>query len=160
MRNQFRRGISKQSMQKSLVLNCLKGQCHELFYFRFFSWISFPEAPEYIIRAVSNFFENLTCEYLSEFSKKCEMILMSFKGLGGKWFTKITWSKKSRDSVLFILIKQEKFSGILFITESVFSGLFNISFRDLYRFWHFRWFHMLNLARKVLTHFYRRVYRT
>ncbi len=36
----------------------LNGQCHEIFDFWFFSWISFPQAPEYITRAVSNFFEN------------------------------------------------------------------------------------------------------
>ncbi len=36
----------------------LKGQCHEIFDFWFFSWISFPQAPEYTIRVVSNFFEN------------------------------------------------------------------------------------------------------
>jgi hypothetical protein len=36
----------------------LKGQCHEIFCFWFFSWISFPPAPEYSIMTVSNFFEN------------------------------------------------------------------------------------------------------
>ncbi len=36
----------------------LKGKCHEIFCFWFFSWISFPQAPEYTIRAVSKFFEN------------------------------------------------------------------------------------------------------
>ncbi len=36
----------------------LKGQCHEIFRFCFFSWFSFPHAPDYTIRAVSNFFEN------------------------------------------------------------------------------------------------------
>ncbi len=37
---------------------CLKGQCHEIFCFWFFSWISFPPpAPDYPIRTVSNFFE-------------------------------------------------------------------------------------------------------
>ncbi len=36
----------------------LKGQCHEIFCFWFFSWISFPQAPEYPIRTVSNFSEN------------------------------------------------------------------------------------------------------
>ncbi len=40
------------------VTRLLKGQCHEIFDFRFFSWISFPQAFEYTIRAVSNFFEN------------------------------------------------------------------------------------------------------
>ncbi len=36
----------------------LKRQCHEIFCFWFFSWISFPPAPEYSIKTVSNFFEN------------------------------------------------------------------------------------------------------
>ncbi len=36
----------------------LKGQCHEIFCFWFFSLISFPPAPEYCIKTVSNFFEN------------------------------------------------------------------------------------------------------
>ncbi len=40
------------------ILHHLKGQCHEIFDFWIFSWISFPQAPEYTIRAVSNFFEN------------------------------------------------------------------------------------------------------
>ncbi len=30
----------------------LKGQCHDIFCFWFFSWISFPPAPEYPIRTV------------------------------------------------------------------------------------------------------------
>ncbi len=36
----------------------LKGQCHGIFDFWFFSWISFPQASEYTITAISNFFEN------------------------------------------------------------------------------------------------------
>ncbi len=38
----------------------LKGQCHayEIFCFWFFSWISFSQASDYTIRAVSKFFEN------------------------------------------------------------------------------------------------------
>jgi hypothetical protein len=34
---------------------CLKGQCHEIFDFRFSTLISFPQAPDYTIRAVSIF---------------------------------------------------------------------------------------------------------
>jgi hypothetical protein len=41
-----------------LKLPALKGQCHEIFCFRFFSWITFPQAPDYNIRIISNFFEN------------------------------------------------------------------------------------------------------
>ncbi len=36
----------------------LKGQCHEIFCFWFFSWISFPPAPENSIKTISNFLEN------------------------------------------------------------------------------------------------------
>ncbi len=39
-------------------LNRLKGQCHEIFCFWFFSWISFPQASDYTIRVVSIYFEN------------------------------------------------------------------------------------------------------
>jgi hypothetical protein len=39
-----------------LVTLALKGQCHEIFDLRFFSWISFHQAPEDTIRAVSIFF--------------------------------------------------------------------------------------------------------
>ncbi len=42
----------------TMTITILKGQCHEIFCFWFFSWISFPPAPEYPIRTVSNFFEN------------------------------------------------------------------------------------------------------
>jgi hypothetical protein len=34
----------------------LKGQCHEIFDFWFFSWISFHQSPEFTIQALSNFF--------------------------------------------------------------------------------------------------------
>ena len=36
----------------------LKGQCHEILDFKFCTWISFPQASDYTIRDVSNFFEN------------------------------------------------------------------------------------------------------
>ncbi len=36
----------------------LKGQCHEIFCFRFFSWITFPQAPDNNNRIISNFFKN------------------------------------------------------------------------------------------------------
>ncbi len=42
----------------SPLLLSLKGQCHEIFLPYFFSWISFPPAPEYPIRTVSNFLKN------------------------------------------------------------------------------------------------------
>ncbi len=44
---------------KPLIMSfTIKGQCHEIFCFWFFSWISFPPAPEYSIKTVLNFYEN------------------------------------------------------------------------------------------------------
>ncbi len=48
----------KPEAKKSRDTVPLKGQCHEIFCFWFFSWISFPLAPEYSIKTVSNFSEN------------------------------------------------------------------------------------------------------
>ncbi len=40
-------------------MNSLKGQCHEIFCCRFFSWIIFPQAPENNVMIILNFFANL-----------------------------------------------------------------------------------------------------
>ncbi len=90
----------------------------------FFSWISFPRAPEYPIRTVSNFFEN-SWRYLqlkvqrhqqwqnlppvslipvvhwlanisANFQKNLIKLFDPFQELGGRWFMKKTWNKKSR----------------------------------------------------------------
>ncbi len=65
----------------------IKGQCHEIFCFWFFSWISFPQASDYTVRAVSIFFEN-SLRYAQ--LKVCH---------GGKWktfkqknFNNIVWT--------------------------------------------------------------------
>ncbi len=47
--------VSQSHMHK---MSDLKGQCHEIFCFWFFSSICFPPAPECPSRTVSNFFEN------------------------------------------------------------------------------------------------------
>jgi hypothetical protein len=40
---------------KELINQVLKGQCHEIFCFRFFSYIIFLQAPENDTRVISNF---------------------------------------------------------------------------------------------------------
>ncbi len=50
----------------------LKGQCHEIFCFRFFSWITFPQAPENNIRIVSNFFANSRRYSLVKVHHRCQ----------------------------------------------------------------------------------------
>ncbi len=53
-------GIQLEGLRgKFSKMSSLKRQCHEIFCFWFFSWVSFPSALEYPIRTVSNFFENL-----------------------------------------------------------------------------------------------------
>ncbi len=157
------------------IVYSLKGQCHEIFCFWFFSWISFPQASDYTIRAVLNFFENSRrysqlkvchqCQrhrwqmekifnhknfnnfiwsplfghknfnnfiwsplgsrgniyinfclqvhfqvsavwYCSNMLPPVSLIPVAichrhryYQGLGGRWFMKKTWSKKSRDTV-------------------------------------------------------------
>ncbi len=51
----------------------LKGQCHEIFCFWFFSSISFPPAPEYPIWTVSNFFENSRTYSQIKVDHRCQM---------------------------------------------------------------------------------------
>ncbi len=63
-----------------LSRDVLKGQCHEIFDFRFFSWISFYQAPEYTIRVVSNFFENSRI-----FAAQGVLPTTSVNDTGGKW---------------------------------------------------------------------------
>jgi hypothetical protein len=41
----------------------------------------------------------MTCEYLREFSKKFETVLMGYSEAGGKLIHKKTRSKKSRDTI-------------------------------------------------------------
>jgi hypothetical protein len=50
--------IAARNVNVTKCQHYLKGQCHEIFRFWFFSSISFPPAPEYPIKTVSNFFEN------------------------------------------------------------------------------------------------------
>ncbi len=44
----------------------LKGQCHKIFCFRFFSWITFPQAPDNNDRIISNFFRKFTVIFASQ----------------------------------------------------------------------------------------------
>ncbi len=93
----------------SLDLLHLEGRCHEIFNFRFLSWISFPQTPE-IRRDISSsrctalkitlkcmqsdivpilchrcwyLWCTLTCKYLRKFSEKIEMDLMLFSRAWG-----------------------------------------------------------------------------
>ncbi len=50
----------------------LMGQCHEIFDLWFFSWISFPQASEYTITAISNFFENSRRYSLLKVHHRCQ----------------------------------------------------------------------------------------
>ncbi len=69
----------------------LKGQYHEIFDFWFFSWISFPQAPEYTITAILNFFEN---------SRRYSRLMMHHRCCWHRW----QMEKSSSRKILIILL--------------------------------------------------------
>ncbi len=50
--------LQNRYVQPCAIFIYLKGVWHEIFDFKFFSWISVPQAPKYSIGAFLNFFEN------------------------------------------------------------------------------------------------------
>jgi hypothetical protein len=70
----------------------LKGQSHEIFNFWFFSWISFPQAPEYTFRAVSNFFKNSRRNSQLKVDQRCHCHRWQIchRWRWYRWFT-LTW---------------------------------------------------------------------
>jgi hypothetical protein len=63
----------------------LKGQCHEIFDFRFFSMNQFLQAPEYLIRALQFFFET------GGKWKKSSLRKVLYILLGHLWVEELTW---------------------------------------------------------------------
>jgi hypothetical protein len=66
------------------TIDILKGQCHEIVDFRFFSWISFPQAPEYPVRAVSNFFENSRRYHSQKIRRRWTFLLKCCKKISAR----------------------------------------------------------------------------
>ncbi len=58
VRDLCRNDLYLESKNRSIFRIPLKGQCHEIFCFRLFAWITFHQAPENDIRVISNFVEN------------------------------------------------------------------------------------------------------
>ncbi len=71
----------------------LKGECHEIFCFRYFAWITFPQAPENYKRVISNFFENSRRYSKVKVHHRCQwhrwQIAAGIKDTGGKFATGI-----------------------------------------------------------------------
>ncbi len=89
------------TVEKQFTLVCrMIGQCNEIFDFRFFIWLSFPQATEYPIRAVSNIFKNSRrnlqiFQIFLRILKNFEMILMLFSGAWGKMIHEKNLKQKS-----------------------------------------------------------------
>ncbi len=69
----------------STMYHCLKGHCHLIFCFRFFTWIIFPQASENYIRVISNF---------SKIHGDIRKILLGNSGAWGKLIHEKTWRWK------------------------------------------------------------------
>ncbi len=76
----------KNGKKSSTSWSSLKGQCHEIFCFWFFSWIRFPQASDYTIRVVSNFFEN---------SRRYSQLKVCHRCLRHRWQMGKTFKKKN-----------------------------------------------------------------
>ncbi len=66
--------------------HCLKGQCQEIFDFRFFFINQFPQTPEYTFGAVSNFCEN---------SRRCSQFKVHHRCHLHRWRTEKIFNEKS-----------------------------------------------------------------
>ncbi len=95
------------SESRARICKRLKGQCHEIFCFWFFSWTSFPQASDYTIRVVSNFFEN---------SRRSSRFATGVNDTGGKW------KKPSSRKILIILF------GHLWVVELTHIYIFAFKF--------------------------------
>ncbi len=91
----------------TFFIAALKGQCHEIFCFCFFSWISFPQASDYNIRAVLNFFENSRRYSQLKVCHRCQ---------------RHRWQKLSSRKILIILF------GHLWVVELTYIKIFAFKF--------------------------------
>ncbi len=81
----------------------LKGQCHEIFCFWFLSWISFPPAPEYSIKTVSNFFENSRRYLQLKVCRRCQRHRWQMEKIfNQKNFNNFVWSPLGSRGNLYI----------------------------------------------------------
>ncbi len=85
----------------------LKWQCQEIFDFRFFSWISFPQAPEYPIRAASIFFENSRrYSQLKKFTIANFLFYEEWREVDGrkKYFDELKWCEATGPMYFFFAV--------------------------------------------------------
>ncbi len=73
----------------------LKGQCHEIFCFWFFSWNSFPQASDYTIRVVSNFLENSRRYWQLKICHRCQR---------HRWQMEKTFKQKNFNNFVWTLL--------------------------------------------------------
>jgi hypothetical protein len=76
----------------------LKGQSHEIFDFWFFSWISFPQAPEYTITAISRRYSRLKVHH------RCQRHRWQMEKIfNEKNFNYLVWTPLSSRVNIFII---------------------------------------------------------
>ncbi len=90
----------------------LKGQYYEIFDFRYFSLISFPQDPEDIIKAISNLFENvrrysqLKVHHRWQMEKIFNQKSINYV-LGHRWVVEFTYTRRKFFSFKFTLMCQQ-----------------------------------------------------
>ncbi len=83
--------LFKNSSTEQYILS-LKGQCHEIFCFWFFSSTSFPQASDYTIRAVLNYFEN---------SRRYSQLKVCHRNQRNRWQMEKTFKQKNFNNIVW-----------------------------------------------------------
>ncbi len=90
------------------MYSSLKGVWHEIFDFKFFSWISVPPAPKYSIGAFLNFFEN---------SWRYSRINVTVNDTGDKLFSGANDTGEKLSQVLLTPVNNLYFPGVVDTVE-------------------------------------------
>jgi hypothetical protein len=106
-----------------ITVNVLKGQCHEMFCFWFFSLISFPPAPEYSIKTGSNFFENSRRYSQLKVCHRCQRHRWQMEKIfNQKNFTYLVWSSLGSRGNIYITSMGVNDTGSKFVAGVVDTG--------------------------------------
>ncbi len=87
----------------------------------------------------------MTCEYLREFSKKCETVQMDYSGAGGKLIRQKNQKQKSRDTVPLRVWHHSKSNNFLFLL----SPFFKFKVLVLYYLYLNKFYKLLNIMTRV-----------
>jgi hypothetical protein len=101
---------------------CLKGLCHEIFCFRFFSWIISQQAPEKTLGSFSNFLSKIRrysqVKVHQWYQRHRRKIATSVNGASGKVYRRCSWFRCHCHRYQLRRIKMEQWSVFTLTMEA------------------------------------------